>query len=145
MFPFTTFPDARSGLRLLVWAVSCASLNAQVDFNRQVRPILTENCFQCHGPDAKQRDSDLRLDLEAEAKKSAIVPEAAADSELIHRIQSTDSESVMPPASTGKILTAEQKDILRQWIDEGANYSNHWAFQPVRKPAANVSPIFGFT
>lgn len=131
MFPFTTFPGARSGLCLLVWAVSCAFVNAQVDFNRQVRPILTENCFQCHGPDSTQRDSDLRLDLEAEAKKSAIVPGAAADSELIHRIQSTDSESVMPPAATGKVLTAEQKDVLRQWIQEGAKYSNHWAFQPI--------------
>ena len=120
MFPFTTFPGERSGFCLLVWVVSCASLNAQVDFNRQVRPILTENCFQCHGPDSTQRDADLRLDLEAEAKKSAIVPGAAADSELIHRIQSTDPETVMPPAATGKVLTVVQKEILRQWIQEGA-------------------------
>ena len=116
---------------MLIWAVSCMTLNAQVDFNRQVRPILSEHCFQCHGPDAKQRNAELRLDLEAEAKKSAIVAGAAADSELIHRIQSTDPESVMPPASTGKVLTDAQKEILRQWIQEGAKYSNHWSFQPI--------------
>ena len=115
----------------MIWAVSCTSLKGQVDFNRQVRPILSEHCFKCHGPDAKQRSADLRLDLEAEAKKSAIVAGAATDSELIHRIQSTDPESVMPPASTGRVLTEAQKEILRQWIQEGAKYSNHWAFQPI--------------
>ncbi len=107
------------------------SLKAQVDFNHEVRPILAENCFQCHGPDAKKRSGDLRLDLEAEAKKSAIVAGAAAGSELVKRIQSTDPETVMPPPATGKVLTAAQKAILSQWIQEGAKYSNHWAFQPI--------------
>jgi hypothetical protein len=105
--------------------------NSRVDFNRQVRPILSENCFQCHGPDAVKRRGDLRLDLEAEAKKLAIVADKPDESELIQRIQSTDPESVMPPASTGKVLTKAQKDILRQWIQEGAKYSNHWSFQPI--------------
>ena len=77
------------------------SLHAQVDYNNEVRPILAENCFQCHGPDAKKRSGDLRLDLEAEAKKSAIVAGAAAGSELVKRIQSTDPETVMPPPPTG--------------------------------------------
>ncbi len=131
MFAFPVSCRAPAGLCLLIWSVSCTSLNAQVDFNRQVRPILSEYCFQCHGPDASQRSADLRLDLEAEAKKSAIVAGAAADSELIHRIQSTDPESVMPPAATGKVLTDAQQGILRQWIEEGAIYANHWAFQPI--------------
>ncbi|MDG2128178.1 MAG: PSD1 and planctomycete cytochrome C domain-containing protein [Fuerstiella sp.] len=131
MFTIAASRRAIAGLRLLICSMFCSSLHAQVDFNRQVRPILAEHCLQCHGPDAEQRTADLRLDLEAEAKKSAIVAGAAADSELIHRIQSTDPESVMPPASTGKPLTKTQKDVLRQWIQEGAKYSNHWAFQPI--------------
>ena len=125
MFAFAASHRARAGLRLLMCSMFCTSVHAQVDFNRQVRPILAEHCFQCHGPDAEQRTADLRLDLEAEAKKSAIVAGAAADSELIHRIQSTDPESIMPPAATGRVLTEAQKDVLRQWIQEGAQYSNH--------------------
>ena len=130
MLTIPAFQIARPGLCLWIGVVFCTSLNAQVDFNRQVRPVLAEHCFQCHGPDAEKRSADLRLDVEAEAKKSAIVARAE-DSELIHRINSTDSETVMPPASIGKTLTAAQKEILRQWIQEGAKYSNHWAFQPI--------------
>ena len=127
---------ALARLCLFVGIIFCTSrnektLNAQVDFNHEVRPILAENCFQCHGPDAKKRSGDLRLDIEADAKKSAIVAGVAADSELVHRIQSTDPETVMPPPATGKVLTAAQKEILRQWIQEGAKSSNHWAFQPI--------------
>ena len=127
---------ARARFYVLIGIVFCASrneklLDAQIDFNHEIRPILAENCFQCHGPDAKKRSGDLRLDIEADAKKSAIVSGAAADSELVRRIQSTDAETVMPPPSTGKVLTAGQKEILRQWIQEGAKYSNHWAFQPI--------------
>ena len=131
MLSFAARYRVRNSLCGLVWFLLGTSLNAQVDFNRQVRPILSEYCLQCHGPDAKQKSSDLRLDLESEAKKSAIVAGEAAKSELIHRIQSSDPETVMPPPSTGKVLTAAQKDVLRQWIDEGAAYSNHWAFQPI--------------
>lgn len=126
-----TLHRARAGMCLLIWCLSCAPLCAQVDFNRQVRPILAEHCLQCHGPDAQHRQADLRLDLEAEAKKSAIVAGAAADSELVRRIQSTDPEAMMPPRATGKVLSQAQKDILRQWIQEGAKYSSHWAFQPI--------------
>lgn len=144
MFLFPASRRARVGLCLLIWAVSCQSLNAQVDFNRQVRPILSEHCLQCHGPDAEKRSAELRLDLEAEAKKSVIVAGAPADSELMHRILSTDPESVMPPASTGKVLTGAQTETLRQWIQEGAKYSNHWAFQPIAAsdPVLNALPAF---
>jgi mono/diheme cytochrome c family protein len=137
-----------------VWTVSGTGLQAQVDFNQEVRPILSEHCYQCHGPDAKQRGADLRLDLEATAKESAIMAGSAAESELIQRIESHDPELRMPPAATGKILTAEQKAVLRQWIEEGAKYSNHWAFQPIGDsevllkslPAAEsgVSPVDRF-
>ena len=142
MLMFHVSRRARSGLCLLSWAMFCTSLNAQVDFNRQVRPILAEHCFQCHGPDATKRSGDLRLDLEAEAKKSAIVAGAASDSELMRRVHSTDPESVMPPTATGKTLTKAQKDILQQWIQEGAKYSGHWAFQPIAdsQPLLNALP-----
>lgn len=131
MSSLLAFRRARAALCVLIWAMLYAPLDAQVDFNRQVRPILAEHCFKCHGPDAKKRSADLRLDLESEAKKSAIVAGNAADSELILRIESTEPESVMPPPATGKVLSAGQKDILRRWIQEGAKYSNHWAFQPI--------------
>ncbi len=142
MFGFSAACRARGSLCLLIWAMSCTSVDAQVNFNRQVRPILSENCFQCHGPDAKQRSADLRLDLESEAKKSAIVAGAAADSELVQRIRSTDPEYVMPPVATKTVLTEAQKDVLQQWIQEGAKYSNHWAFQPIAasQPLLNALP-----
>jgi hypothetical protein len=121
---------AHMGFCLLVWAMASASTYAEVDFNRQIRPILTEYCFHCHGPDSTKRSGDLRLDLESEAKKSAIAS-TSAESELIHRIHSPDPDAVMPPPATGKVLNAVQKELLRKWIDEGAKYSGHWAFQPI--------------
>jgi hypothetical protein len=108
-----------------------SSLKADVDFNRQIRPILAEYCFQCHGPDATQRGGDLRLDVEEAAKESAISAGKSAESEMIHRIESSDADSVMPPPETGKTLTEIEKALLRQWIDEGAKYSAHWAFDPI--------------
>lgn len=141
MFAFATSHRARAGLCLLICSMSFPPVRARVDFNRQVRPLLAEHCFQCHGPDAEQRAAELRLDLEAEAKRSAIVAGSVTDSELIHRIQSTDPESVMPPASTGKVLTKEQKDVLRQWIQEGAQYSGHWAFQPIAESQALLNAL----
>ena len=119
----------------------CPALRAEVDFNRQIRPILTEFCFHCHGPDANQRKADLRLDLEHEAKKSSIVSKNSPDSELIQRIQSTDVDSLMPPASTGKTLSKTQVDLLSQWIDEGAKYSDHWAFQPISQSSQLLSSL----
>jgi mono/diheme cytochrome c family protein len=114
-----------------ILSVLPSSLYADVDFNRQIRPILAEYCFQCHGPDATQRGGDLRLDLEEAAKQSAIVEGKSVDSEMIQRIESSDADSVMPPPETGKTLTASEKALLRQWIDEGAKYSAHWAFEPI--------------
>ncbi len=103
-------------------------------FNRDVRPILSEKCYACHGPDEKTRAADLRLDIEQEAKASAIVEGSAAESELVDRISSTDPELRMPPPDSGKQLTASEIEILRRWIAEGAAYKGHWSFLPPQRP-----------
>ncbi len=110
-----------------------AELSAQVDFNREVRPILAEYCFHCHGPDANQRAADLRLDVAEDAHQSAIQVHDPDASELIARVTTEDPETIMPPPALGKKLTAEQISLLRQWIDQGAQYSKHWAFEPIRE------------
>ena len=126
---------------VVVSVTATAARCVEVDFNRQVRPILTEFCFSCHGPDANQRKADLRLDLEVEAKKSSIVSKSSNESELIHRIRSQDDDSIMPPPATGKVLSKAQIELLSQWIDEGAKYSDHWAFQPIRQSSQLLSEL----
>lgn len=110
-----------------------------LSFNRDIRPLLSDACFACHGPDNAKRQGDLRLDLAeavfADPKKSVIVPGKPQDSELMRRIVSTDPAEVMPPPSTKKTLTAAQQELLRKWIAEGARYQRHWAFEPIAKPA----------
>ncbi|MCP4890788.1 MAG: DUF1549 domain-containing protein, partial [Planctomycetaceae bacterium] len=101
------------------------------------RPILSDKCFFCHGPDAKHREADLRLDVEKDAKESAIRPGDLELSELILRIISTDPDSQMPPPDSGKSLTAEQIDLLQNWVREGAPYQAYWAYSkplPQRVP-----------
>jgi cytochrome c553 len=117
-------------LMLLNWV---HAVWGQIDFNRQVRPILAEYCMHCHGPDGSNRSAELRLDLEIEAKEHAIVAGAASESEMIRRIESADPDLVMPPPSTGKVLSVREREVLRKWIDEGAKYTDHWAFQPIRR------------
>jgi hypothetical protein len=112
-----------------------------VDFSRDVRPILSNHCFKCHGPDAAERQGGLRLDLReaalaaAESGEHAIVPGEPAKSELIERITSADADLRMPPASEKKPLSAAQQDILKRWIAAGAPYAAHWAFDAPTKPA----------
>ncbi|MFN6300908.1 MAG: DUF1549 domain-containing protein, partial [Planctomycetota bacterium] len=112
-----------------------------VAFNRDIRPILSEHCFQCHGPDAQQRHGSLRLDqhqdalLAGESGKTAIVPGQSQQSEVWARIHSTDPDTVMPPPQTGKPLSQRQKELLAKWIDQGANYQGPWAFIPPNRPA----------
>jgi hypothetical protein len=107
----------------------------KVVFNRDVRPILSDLCFQCHGPDEKKREGGLRLDLrDAAIATTAIVPGNLADSELVARIVSTDPELRMPPPETNKSLSEAQIDTLRRWIEQGAEYQTHWAFIPPTKP-----------
>ena len=106
-----------------------------LDFNRDIRPILSENCFYCHGQDANKRQADLRLDVrEIAIEAGAIVPKDAAASELIKRINSDDPQELMPPPKSNRRLSAEQKKLLERWINEGAVYSPHWAFVAPRRP-----------
>ncbi|MFM2211651.1 MAG: hypothetical protein RL639_845 [Verrucomicrobiota bacterium] len=112
------------------------AFGAKVDYNEDVRPILSENCFYCHGPDANKRKAKLRLDVrEAALEKKAFVPGDAAASELIKRLASTDSDEVMPPPNSHRTLTAAQKEILKRWIAEGAEYKQHWAYVTPVRPA----------
>ena len=117
----------------------------KVDFNHGVVPILAENCFKCHGPDAGQRKSGLRLDRReqalkpAESGKVAIVPGKPDDSELVRRIFSSDPDERMPPPDSNKHLSDAQKQTLRNWIAAGAKYELHWSFvAPVRPALARV-------
>jgi len=130
-----------------------------VDFNRDIRPILSDTCYTCHGPDVAQRSTDLRLDLresataKLESGVTAIVPGHADQSELVARITSDDPDVRMPPAEGRKQLTAKQIELLRKWVEEGAEYKQHWAFlAPERPPVPAVSdpawvrnPIDAFT
>lgn len=115
---------------------------ADIDFNRDIRPILSNACFQCHGPDAKHREADLRLDqqdggaFEIRDGKRVITPKDVKSSTLVSRITSQDESLVMPPPDTGKELTPKQIDLLKQWIAEGADWSQHWAYVLPRKHAA---------
>ncbi|MEY3547644.1 MAG: hypothetical protein RLZZ552_11 [Verrucomicrobiota bacterium] len=109
---------------------------AKVDYNEDVRPILSENCFYCHGPDGNKRKAKLRLDVRADAlAKKAFVPGDAEASELIKRLSSTDSDEVMPPPDSHRTITPAQKEILRRWIAEGAEYKEHWAYVTPVRPA----------
>ena len=124
-----------------------------LNFNRDVRPILSENCFYCHGVDGNKREADLRLDVREDAlAMEAIVPGSLEDSEMYYRIHSEDEDEIMPPPESNRILSAEQKKILDRWIKEGAQYEKHWAFvaplkkqvPQVRKPNWVRNPIDGF-
>ena len=107
-----------------------------LDFNRDIRPILSENCFYCHGQDANKRQAELRLDVRDVAIKSgAITPSDVAKSSLVERINSADPEQQMPPAKSNRRLSAEQKKTLERWVAEGANYQTHWAFVAPQRPA----------
>jgi hypothetical protein len=110
------------------------------DFARDVRPILAEHCFSCHGPDGGKRQAGLRLDrpegamARLDSGKVAIQAAKAKDSELVSRIESADPDLVMPPPETKKPLSVRQKELLRHWIDSGASYAEHWAYQTPKRP-----------
>ncbi|MAR13635.1 MAG: hypothetical protein CL681_27130 [Blastopirellula sp.] len=124
-------------LSLLVVAI----VTADVSFTKDVRPILAAHCFACHGPDAAQREAALRLDVEREAKRlldsgqRAVVPGDVAASQLLQRVNSHDPGMVMPPPEAKKPLSAAQREILKAWIERGAPYDQHWAFQQPKRPA----------
>jgi hypothetical protein len=128
---------AALGTFALTRAGADAPTKTKVDFDRQILPILSDNCFACHGPDKNKRKAELRLDVREDAltHEGVIVPGNAAKSELIARVTSNDPEFRMPPPKTGKRLTSPQLELLRSWIDAGAKYSRHWAFVTPARPA----------
>jgi hypothetical protein len=105
-----------------------------VRFGRDILPILSENCFKCHGPDEKARKAKLRLDVREGAMK-VIEPGKSDESEMIRRIFSSDPQEKMPPPKSNRTLNAEQKDLIKGWIDQGARWGKHWAYETPSRPA----------
>ena len=108
---------------------------AKIDFHRDVRPIFSENCFACHGPDHAKRKADLRLDLRDEAIKAKVfLPGKSSQSEIYKRITTSDEDDLMPPVDSKKKLTPRQIEILKRWIDQGAEYKGHWSYLAPQRP-----------
>jgi hypothetical protein len=128
---------------LLIFPALLSAAPAKVKFNRDVRPILSDKCFFCHGPDPRKREADLRLDVrDAAIEAKAFLPGKAEMSEVIQRILTTDADDHMPPAKSKlSALTPDEISILKQWINEGAEYEAHWAFIPLKADAANTQSI----
>ena len=130
-------------LAVFLFPIVVSAVAAKVDFNRDIRPIMSDTCFHCHGFDEKARKARLRLDPREEALKPAksgaipIVPGRPKESEVIRRVFAEDGDNRMPPAEIHKELTAAQKELFRRWIAEGAEYREHWAFI---KPATAKLP-----
>lgn len=133
------FCSGRLARHVLAWTMMFGSLasasETKIVFNRDIRPILVENCFHCHGPDRKHRQADLRLDdREAAIEAGAVTPGNADNCEMIRRIENSDRDERMPPADSHKQLTDAQKRLLRQWVQEGAVYQRHWAYESPMRP-----------
>ena len=135
---------------LVTTAVIGATTLSAADFNRDIRPVLSDKCFACHGPDPKHVKGGLRLDVRDSAVQkdkdghAAIVPGDPEKSELIARITATDTEDVMPPVDFHKEVTSKEVEVLRQWIKEGAKYEEHWAYQKLdwpQIPSAQTQPV----
>ncbi len=125
---------------LIALSLASTALAESIDFSKQIRPILSENCFFCHGPDDKKREADLRLDDETSAKKSndgviAVVPGDPEKSALIQRIVTTDPDEVMPPPKQHKTISPTQVALLKEWIKQGAKWGKHWSYEKVVRPA----------
>jgi hypothetical protein len=138
MHPLLHAGPRRALLFLALAAVVPAETRAgTVDFSRDVLPLLSDNCFSCHGPDARARKARLRLDTPDGALRRTdpvIVQGNAAASELVRRVSSSDPGEVMPPPRSGRKLSASQVALLRRWVDEGAGWGTHWSFAPLRAP-----------
>jgi len=166
LFDIHRLAPAFTGRSLALTAAICVSSYVEpvssaepvgVDFNRDVRPILSDHCFECHGPDAEQRQAELRLDsrvglFRKSVEHQNVVPGDSTKSELFRRITTADSDERMPPSDSGRKLTATQISTIKQWIESGAEWQQHWSFvTPSRSKATGVAasgwvknPIDGF-
>ena len=138
-------------IRLFLLTAACLASGARAEdelrFGRDVLPILSDNCFKCHGPDEKQRQAELRLDVEESAKATresglAISPGKPGESLLVERIRSTDPDLRMPPPDSNKKLTPRQIETLTKWIEQGAKWGKHWSLEPLVRPEV---PVLGAT
>ncbi len=152
--PLMKSPSITAALTALM-ILSCAAAEPSarpIDFSKEIRPILSENCFFCHGPDEKKREAGLRLDDETSAKQShdgviAVVPGNVEKSALITRITSTDPDEVMPPPKQHKTVSPAQMALLKAWIKQGAKWGEHWSYEKVVKPtmpARTINPVDAF-
>ena len=136
-------------LTTVAWAAE--PLPDKVDYNRDIKPILSDNCYACHGPDEEQVKGGLRLDSFAAATKElksgarAIVPKDTEESELVYRVHTTDADELMPPAESNKSLTAREKALLKKWVAQGGEFAKHWAYVTPKKMAAPKVEQKGFT
>ena len=127
-----------------------AADDSAIDYNRDIRPILADTCYKCHGPDGNQRQADLRLDVPAvvgqklEGGHTAIVAGSSTTSAVVSRITSRDPDVRMPPADSGKNLTAGQVELITKWIDQGASWQGHWAFQTPTRPTPPAAELPGW-
>lgn len=122
-----------------LFVAHAAAAADKVDYTRDIRPILSNNCFKCHGPDGKERKAELRLDVRADAIKPAesgrpAISPGNAGSNLLGRVNSKRENRLMPPPESGKKLSDKEKELLKRWIEEGAEYQIHWAFVPPKTP-----------
>src|SRR3954469_2135444 len=133
-------------------ARAAAALPGKIDYNRDVRPIFSDTCFACHGPDKNTRKANLRLDTKdgifaalKDGKGHVIVPGKLAESEVFRRISTTDTDDLMPPPNFNKTLSERQVAIIKKWIEQGAEFKGHWAYLPVERPQpANVDAAKDF-
>ena len=126
-------------LTLLI-APARAAEPGEVRFNRDIRPILADHCFQCHGPDTARRKAELRLDTE-DGAKAALVPGKPLESELVRRITAKDADERMPPAKFARPLSPQQVELLRRWVQQGAKWEKHWAFIAPERPPLPVTKV----
>ena len=126
-------------IAILVVLGSPVGAATPIDFNRDIRPILSDKCFKCHGPDSGSRAADLRLDLRQEAEY-VLSPDDPAESELLRRVLTSDPDEKMPPSDSKLALEKHEIARLQQWIADGAPYVDHWSFGKISKPGL---PEFG--
>ena len=129
-------------LLLIAFVALAAALPAEtIRFNRDIRPILSQNCFQCHGPDRNARQAGLRLDRREEAMEAgAIIPGDTEKSKLVARLFDPEPVRAMPPVWSNKKLTGDEKSLLKRWVEQGAEYERHWAYIPPERPPTPAGP-----